>query len=56
MRNPLFPMLPSSYCPCDKLVTYYLYCYDKAEREKKRTAPQKNTARTPKKKRSEPER
>jgi len=28
MRNPLFPMLPSSYCPCDKLVTYYFICFD----------------------------
>ena len=56
MRNPLFPMLPSSYCPCDKLVTYYLYCYDKDAREQERTAPQKKPACAPKKKRSELER
>ena len=56
MRNLLFPMLPSSYCPCDKLVTYYLYCYDKEARERERAAPQKNAERTPKKKRSELER
>ena len=35
---------------------FYMYCYDKDARERERTAPQKNTTRPPKKKRSEPER
>ena len=33
MRNPLFSRLPSSNRPRDKLVTYYLWCYDKRVQE-----------------------
>ena len=29
MRNPLFSRLPSSNRPRDKLITYYLWCFDK---------------------------
>ena len=55
MKKAYLSMHFPSYQPRDKLVTYYLYCYDKAAREQIRGSPS-NSAPTPKKKLSEPER
>ena len=43
MRNPLFSMLPSSNRPRDKLITYYLYCFDRRVQEMNQAQKEKES-------------
>ena len=49
MKKSLISSHFAHHRPRDKLVTYYIYCYDKEERERSRTVPKKNSRVTTKK-------